>query len=111
MNGQIIIACLFHVMIIDLTDAFYAEAATSRTARTQSNWHSSLFIKTATSYLADLTSLYSKLNDLEKCTTTLMQVSDRALVSREKQKPSASSMWNSISNYANKTSRDSKVQG
>lgn len=54
-------------MIIDLTDSFYSQASTSRSAHTQSNWHSSQFIKTSTSYLADLTSLDFKLNDLDKC--------------------------------------------
>lgn len=54
-------------MIIDVTDTFYSQASTSRTAHTQSNWHSSQFIKTSTSYLADLTSLNCKLNDLDKC--------------------------------------------
>jgi hypothetical protein len=77
-------------MIVDLTDAFYSEAATSRTAHTQSNWHSSVFIKTSTSYLGDLTALDCKLNDLEKCTSSLMQASVRGRGSSGKPRASVS---------------------
>lgn len=60
-------------MIIDITDKFMQETGLSRATHIQSNWHASLFIKTSTSYLADLTSLDCKLNDLDKCTLLVMQ--------------------------------------
>jgi hypothetical protein len=56
MNDQII-DFLIHVMIIDLTEEFHKHAGTSRPSYTQSNWHASAFLKTATSDLSDLTTL------------------------------------------------------
>jgi spore maturation protein CgeB len=91
-------------MIVDLTEAFYTEAATSRTAHTQSNWHSSLFIKTSTSYLADLTSLDSKLNDLEKCIHRVTQASAQGLASKSRRSLSASSTSRNTSSCASRTS-------
>lgn len=67
MNGQII-NFLKHVMIIDITQEFHKHAGTTRPSYTQSNWHASAFLKTATSDLSDLTTLQVKLNDLEKST-------------------------------------------
>lgn len=51
-------------MIVDLTQTFFEEAGSSRTAYTQSNWHASLFIKNSTSHLADLSLLDTKLTDI-----------------------------------------------
>lgn len=65
-------------MIEDLTESFFEMSATNRSGHTQSNWHASAFIKTSTNYLADLTSLDSKLTDLDKSMTFWTQASNLA---------------------------------
>ncbi len=63
-------------MIEDLTETFFQMSGTNQSAHTHSNWHASTFIKTATNYLADLTSLDSKLTDLDKSMASSTQASN-----------------------------------